>query len=68
MTQSAGQKGYKISTSAAMRTHKRYSLDARDREDEPQQMDIADAGADSQQSSQNGDRNSGSEQDSRRNK
>lgn len=68
MTHSAGQRGYKISASSASRDQRRYSFDARDRDDMGQQNEMPAAESDTQQSTQNRYRNSGSESTSRRNK
>lgn len=68
MTHSAGQKGYKISSSAANRDHRRYSDDAREREDQSMLEESPAAGSGVQASAQGWDRNAESEGIERQNK
>jgi hypothetical protein len=68
MTHSAGQKGYKISASAANRDQRRYSFDAREREDESMQNESLAPETGRQSSTQGWYRNAGSEEGKRRNK
>lgn len=68
MTHSAGQKGYKISSSAANRDHRRYSDDAREREDQSMMEESPVAGSAAQASTPGWNRNLGSEDGKRQNK
>jgi hypothetical protein len=68
MTHSAGQKGYKISSSAATRDHRRYSDDAREREDKSMQEESPAAESAAQAPTQGWNRNAGSENNQRKNK
>ena len=68
MTHSAGQKGYKISSSTATRDQRRYSFDARDREEDTMQNESLAPEGGAQASTQGWYRNSGSEDSKRQNK
>jgi hypothetical protein len=68
MTHSAGQKGYKISSSAATRDQRRYSFDAREREEESVQSEALAPESGPQASTQGWYRNAGSEDAMKRNK
>lgn len=68
MTHSAGQKGYKISSSTATRDHKRYSFDAREREEDVTQNESLAPESGAQAPTQGWYRNSGSEDIKRQNK
>jgi hypothetical protein len=68
MTHSAGQKGYKISSSTATRDQRRYSFDARDRDEDVTQNESLAPESGAQAPTQGWYRNSASEDSKQQNR